>query len=152
MARILAAFPSALIAAREGMSANAFYRQLQSLGMGARRSEVLALYRASKSILSLSPEEPFRDIRQVPVGNEIGVWPTRKATGYSQTVAMTFRNKITGEIILRHSSVSSEQPMVRETAMAHVLRVWTAGEQSLEMQLIGAVHVSTRHKVPMTGA
>lgn len=149
MARILAAFPSALLASRQGMSANAFYRELQSLGMGARRSEVLSLYRISKAITARSPNEPFRDIMQVPTGGEIQTWPTVKATGFRQTVALVYREKSTGAINLTWWATTNTEPVARETAVAQAINAYSDHATRYNQDLIGAVHTSTYRQVPL---
>lgn len=149
MARILAAFPSSLIAAREGMSANAFYRELQSLGLGARRSEVLALYRISRSLVARSPDEPFRDITQAPTWGEVQTWPTKNATGIRQTVALTYRERSTGAISQTWYSVSSDQPIVREEVMARAIDAYSEHADRYNQDLIGVVHTSTYRLQPI---
>jgi hypothetical protein len=145
MARILAAFPSSLIAAREGMSANAFYKQLQSLGMGARRSEVLALYKISKNIVARAGEEPFRDITQVPSGDEIRPWPVKKATGFIQTVSLVLRDRTTGTLSHEYYSVKYDQPIVREQVMAMAADAYSTPHPGSDRTLMGIVHTGTRH-------
>lgn len=143
MARVLSLFPSALIAAREGMSANSFYQELRDLGVAARRAEVLAIYRVAKTITARSPEEIFRDITQVPTGGEITPWPTRKATGVMQTVAIAYRDRVTGNISQTWWSTKNDAPIARETAMAQAIDAYAEHAERYNQDLIGAVHTST---------
>lgn len=150
MARILGLFPSSLLAAREGMSANAFYRELRALGIAARRSEVLALYRISRSITARSADEPFRDIRQTPNADEIQLWPTRKATGFRQTVAVVYRERSTGHISQAWYQTKTDQPIPRETAIAQALNAYNDHAERYNQDLIGAIHTSAYQLVPFS--
>src|SRR5258708_16463733 len=102
MPRILGLFPSALTPARGEESASAWIRQMQSIGMGARRSEMFELYKLARGIVSRSPEEIFRDITQVPTASEIQVWPTRKAEGFAQLLPLSYLNRT--PVALPHTS------------------------------------------------
>src|SRR5712691_4026734 len=98
MPAILASWQSALIAARGGMSANEFVRILQSLGMGARRTEALALFKIAKDTVIRAQDEPFPPTGAVPTADEIGDWATKRTTGFAHTVTITYRDKTTGHI------------------------------------------------------
>lgn|SRR5487761_75367 len=148
MARILSLFPSALIAAREGVSANALDRQLRELGIGARRSEVLSLYRIAKGIIARSPSGVFEDIRHAPTASEITAWPTKKATGIMQTVALTYRERSTGVLSQTWYSVSGTEPITREQAIAMAINAYAEHAEDYNQDLIGAVHTSTRRLTP----
>lgn len=151
MARILAAFPSALIAAEGGMSANAFYRQLQSEGMGARRSETLALFRIAKSIVARSPNEIFRDIAQAPTNEDLQVWPTKKATGIQQNVTLVYRDRTTGTLSRTFYRTTSETGIPREQAMAQAIDAYQGSADEYNQDLIGAVHTSSYRLIPFSG-
>lgn len=152
MPAILGALPAALLAAKGGLSANAFDRQLRELGMGARRSEVLALYRAAKGIVSRSPDEPFQDIRLNPAGNPLPAWPTAKATGIHQTVALIYRDRTTGAILQTYWGTSSELGVIREEAMATAINAYSDHAEEYNQDLIGAVHVAAYQNVPISRA
>lgn len=148
MARILGLFPAALIAAKGGMSANAFYRELQSEGIAARRSEVLQLYKIAKTITTASPEEIFRDIGHSPSQSELAVWPSKKATGVMQTVTLTYRDRTTGQIKQTWWRTVTENGLTRETAIATAIDAYSEHAESYEQDLIGAVHTSSYRLVP----
>jgi|SRR6185312_342018 len=148
MARILGVFPSALIAARGGMSANAFYRQLQSLGLGARRGEVLALYRQAKSIVSKSGTDVFNDPTLIPSGQDLQSWPTRSATGVAQNVTLAYRDRTTGEISTTYYRVTSEEGVTREQAVAQAVSAYSDASDRYNQDLIGAVHTSAYQLIP----
>lgn len=150
MARILGLFPSSLIASREGMSANAFYRELRALGIAARRSEVLQLYAIARSITARAGDEPFKDIRQTPNTTEIQLWPVRKATGFRQTIAITYRERATGKIAQTWYQTKTDQPIPRETAIAEALNAYSAAADRYNQDLIGAIHTSTYQLVPFS--
>lgn len=148
MARILGAFPAALTAARAGLSANAFVRELQSSGYGARRSEVLALYRTAVGIVSRTAEEPFRPLNDVPQSSELGTWPTRNATGIAQTVTLTYRDRITGSIKQTWYRTVNDTAITREEAIAEAIDAYSEHAESYEQDLIGAVHTSAYNLTP----
>lgn len=148
MARILGAFPAALLAARGGMTANAFYRELQSLGIGARRGEVLALYREAQAIVSKTGSEVFADPTLVPSGQDLQVWPTRSATGIAQNVTLTYRDRTTGEISKTYYRVSSEEGVTREEAISRAISAYSEPSDRYNQDLIGAVHTSAYRLIP----
>lgn len=148
MARVLGALPAALIAARGGMSANAFIRELQSQGYGARRSELLQLYRTATSIVARTPDEPFRPLGGVPSGSELGTWPSRNATGVAQTVSLTYRDRTTGTIKQTWYRTVSPNGITREAAIAEAIDAYSEHAESYEQDLIGAVHTSAYNLSP----
>lgn len=148
MPAILGALPTALIAAENGMGANAFYRELQSLGMGARRSEVLQLYKVATGIVARSGQEAFRDATKAPTGSEITPWPTKKATGIRQTVTLVYRDNVTGTIKTTYYSTKAESAMTRENAMSQAINAYADHAERYEQTLIGAVHTGAYNFVP----
>jgi hypothetical protein len=148
VARILGAFPGALLAASGGMSANQFYRDLQAVGYGARRSEVLALYKLARGIVARSPDEPFRPIHTAPGARELTDWPTRKATGVKQTVAITYRERATGTISRVWWSTVNPTAIAREEAMAQALDAYAEHAEQYNQELIGAVHTGAFRQIP----
>lgn len=152
MPRILGLFPSSLLAARNGMSANAYYRELRTLGLAARRSEVLALYKLSQSIVTTGGEEPFKDITQVPHGNELTPWPAKTATGVRQNITLVYRDRVTGTIKRTFYSASSEEGITREEAMARATNAYSDQAEAYGQDLIGAVHTGSYQYVPFAGS
>lgn len=148
MARALGIFPSALLAASRGLSANALYRELQQIGLGARRSDVLALYKVARGIVSTSAQEPFRDVTAVPTGSEISPWPTRKATGFTQTVTLVYRDRTTGSLAQTYYRTNNTQPVTRENAMASAISAYADHAEEYNQDLVGAVHTSTYQNIP----
>lgn len=152
MPRILGAFPAALNAAAEGMSANEFDRRLRELGMGARRSEVLALYKIAVNIVIQSPNEPFRDVREVPTGEHLIPAPTKRATGIRQVVTLAYRDRTTGHISQTYWSAVSQNGITRERALATAIDAYSEHAVSYDQDLIGAVHTSAYALTPFEGA
>jgi len=148
MARILGLFPASLIAAKADMSANEFYRQLRDEGVAARRSEVLALYKLSRSIVATSGDEPFRDIGRVPAEGELTAWPTKQATSIRQNVTLIYRDKTTGTINRTFWSTSHEAPITREQAMAQSIDAYSSHAEDYNQDLIGAIHTGAYRYVP----
>lgn len=148
MARILGLFPAALASARAGMSANAFYREQQLLGLGARRTEVLQLFKIARGIISRSEEEPFRNRSMAPTEEEIGQWPSRRATGVVQRVTLTYRDRTTGQIKQTYWATTNTDPLTRENAIAEAIDAYSEHAESYEQDLIGAVHTSAYRLVP----
>lgn len=148
MARILGLFPASLIAAQGGMTANAFYRELRELGIAGRRSEVLSLYRIARGVVATSPQEAFRDIGQVPQLSEMSQFPTKRATGVRQNVALVYRDKTTGALKVTYHSTTSENGVTRETAMATAINAYSDHADEYGQDLIGAVHTGAYRYVP----
>lgn len=149
MARILGLFPSSLIAARGGMSANAYYRELRSLGIAARRSEVLNLYKISRGIVARTPDEPFRNISQAPSGSEVQPWPSKKATGIAQNVTLVYRDRVTGEIKQTYWRTVTDNGITREEALATAIDAYSDHAEQYGQELIGAVHTSAYRLTPV---
>lgn len=148
MARVLGLLPSALLAARGGLSANAFYRELQQLSMGARRSDVLEIMKVAKGIVSRTPEEPFRDVTQVPSGSEVGSWPSKNATGMVQTVTLLYRDQVTGHIQQTWWRTVSDHGITRERALAMATDAYSEHAEAYGQDIIGAIHTSAYNLVP----
>lgn len=148
MPRVLGLLPSALIAARGGLSANAYYRELRDLGIAARRSEVLDLYKSARSIVAGSQDEPFRDIYSIPAGTEVTAWPSKKSTGLSQTVTLLYRDKTTGKINQTWWRTVTPNGITREEALATAIDAYSEHAESYGQELIGAVHTSSYRLTP----
>lgn len=148
MARILGLFPSALIAARGGLSANAYYRELRDLGIAARRSEVLSLFKIAKSITTGSPDEPFRNIYDVPTSDELTTWPSKKSEGVAQTVTLTYRDMTTGQIQQTWWRTVTANGITREEALATAIDAYSEHAESYNQEIIGAVHTSAYRMTP----
>lgn len=148
MARILGTLPAALIAAKGGMSANAFLRELQQLGIGVRRSEGLSLYKIARDIATHSPDEAYRDITQAPGESELLPYPTRKATGVRQVVTLLYRDRTTGAINRTYWSTTSQNGVIRETALATAVDKYAEQAERYKQDLIGAVHTGAYRYTP----
>ena len=148
MARILGAFPSALIAVRGGMSQNALIRQLRALGEGARDSEVRALYKIAQTTLKNNPDEPFGDPNLVPDLATASPWPTISATGVKQAVEVTYRQKATGTLITVPYQVSSENGVTRQEAINAAIAAYESKAEQYGQELVGAVHTKVFSLIP----
>lgn len=151
MARILGLFPAALTAARNEMSANAFAREIQAQGLGARRSEVLALYKIARGVVARTAEEPFRPQESVPQGSEMGIWPVKNPAGIAQTVTITYRDRTTGQIKQTWWSTVTPNGITRERAVAEAIDAYSEHAESYEQDLIGAVHTSAYRQAEFPG-
>jgi hypothetical protein len=150
MAAILGLFGPALVAAKGGVSANAFYRQVKDEGIAGRRSEVLNLFKIAKRITTVSQDEPFRDITQVPNGNELAPWPVKNPAGVSQNVTILYRDRTTGDIKQTYYRVTTENGVTREQALAQAVGAYSEHAESYGQDLIGAVHTSSYIQVGIT--
>lgn len=148
MARILGLFPAALLAAREGMSANKFYQQLQAQGEGGRRAEVLQLFSVAKSVVTANPHEAFQDQSLAPVGSELAAWPTRKAEGIRQNVTLVYRDKVTGQLKQTFWSTIGSTALTREQAVSQAVDAYAGTAEAYGQDLVDAVHVSAYRLVP----
>lgn len=149
MARVLGLFPAALVAAKGGLSANAFYQALREEGIAARRSEVLQLFKTAKNIVTRTPDEPFRNIYEAPNESELEAWPSKTATGIAQTVTLTYRDKTTGQIKQTWWRTVGEEPLTREQALATAIDAYSEHAESYDQDLIGAVHTSSYRLTPI---
>lgn len=143
MARILGAFPAALIAAKNGLSGAEFIRYLRSAGLGARDSEVRALLKVAYNTLKTNPDEPFADPNSKPDLSAASPWPTVSAKGVSQRVTLTYRQKSTGTLITVPYSVNSETGVTRQQAIAKAIEAYQAKAEEYGQELVGAVHTKT---------
>lgn len=150
MARILGAFPAALIAARGGMSIRAFQRELRQAGLGARDAETAALYKLAQQTLQKTPEEPFADPNLVPDLATAKPWPTVSATGVKQAIEITYRQKATGTLVTVSYQVTSEYGVTRAQAMETAIAAYETQAERYEQELVGAVHTKTFVMVPST--
>lgn len=148
MARILGLFPAALVAAKAGSSANAFYRSLRDLGIAPRRTEALQLFSVAKGLVARTPDEPFRALNQVPAPADMGMWPSKTATGVVQTVSLTYRDTTTGHIQQTWWKTNTPNGITREEALATAIDAYSEHAESYGQELIGAVHTSTYRLVP----
>lgn len=148
MPAILGLLPAALNAARGGMSANAFYRHLQSIGQGARRSDVLALFAEARGIVSHSGAEAFKDIAGKPDVNELPAWPTKDATGVKQTVTLLYRDKTTGKVLQTYWSTVNAEPLTRQEAVSRAVSAYAANNSIYATDVLGALHTSAYRLVP----
>lgn len=149
MARILSALPAALLAASRGASANQYYRGLREVGMGARRAEVLQLFKLARAVWNESGDEIFRDITTTPHGDEILPWPSRRATGLRQNVTLIYRDRTTGTISRTNWSTVTEDGIAREQAMASAIDAYSPHAESYGQDLIGAVHTGSYRYTPL---
>jgi hypothetical protein len=118
------------------------------MGYGARRSEVLQLYKIAQNVVARSAEEPFRSLQAVPLGTEMGVWPSKTATGVVQTVAITYRDRTTGQIKQTWWKTNTPNGIARETAIAQAIDAYSEHAESYNQDLIGAVHTSAYNLTP----
>lgn len=148
MARILSALPAALIAARNGLSAAEFGRALRAAGLGARESEVRALYRIAQQTVQKSPEEPFADLNTVPDLAGAKPWPTVSAKGVSQRIEVTYRQRSTGTLITVPYSVTSQAGVTRQQAIDQAIEAYRTKAEQYDQELVGAVHTKTYRYTP----
>lgn len=148
MASILGSFNAALSAANRGLSANAFAAELRQAGAGARRAEVLNLYRLARQITQQSGQEIYRDITQTPTQADIVQWPSRGATGVRQNVSLIYRDRTTGQLLRTYYSVTTENGIPREQAVATAIDTYSSHAEEYNQDLIGAVHTGAYRYTP----
>lgn len=130
------------------MTTRAYYQQLRSLGVAPRQSEVGRLMRVARDIVTRSPDEPFRPLNQVPSGSDLGMWPSKNATGVAQTVTLTYRDRVTGHIAQTWWRTVTPQGITREQAIATAINAYEAHAEDYGQDLIGATHTSAYTLVP----
>lgn len=149
MARILALFPSALLAARGGMTATQWYQQLREENLAPRQSEAYALFRVARSAVVKSQNEIFENPEEKPVGMNLPVWPTRKSTGIAQTVTIAYRDKTTGQLKQTWWRTVTDEGIEREQAIAMAVDAYSTHAESYNQDLIGAIHTSSYRLEPL---
>lgn len=148
MARILGLFPSALIAAKNGYSGNQFIRELRTLGVAARDSEMRALLKLAQQTVKSNPDETFGDPSLVPDLSKASPWPTVSATGVKQAVEITYRQKVTGTMVTVPYQVSSESGVTRQEAIEAAINAYASKAEQYGQELVGAVHTKVFRLVP----
>ena len=148
MARILGLFPAALVAAKQGYNATQFYNALKAAGEAPRSSEAYKLFGIAKAAVDKSADEPFRNLKSVPSGNELAPWATKSGTGVSQRILMTYRDRATGSIVQTWYTVKSEHGVTRESAIATAISSYDSNAEQYNQDLIGAVHMAAYQLTP----
>lgn len=148
MARILGLFPAALVAAKNGYTATQFYNALKAAGEAPRSSEAYKLFGIAKAAVDKAGQEPFRDLRSVPQEDELAPWATKKGSGVSQRVLMTYRDRATGSIVQTYYTVASEHGVTREHAIATAISSYEQNAEQYNQDLIGAIHMASYRLTP----
>jgi len=138
----------ALRAVSEGLSANAWDRQLREAGAGVRRQVALRIYSQAKALAAEYGQEPTRPLDRAPTPDEMRSWPTRSTEGVLQTVSLFYRERVTGNIIQRFYNVKTEQGLTRQEAVQRAIDAHAVAAARYEQELVGAFHTGTALMVP----
>lgn len=154
-----ALIPFAIKAANAGYSANRFARELTAAGAGIRRAVALKVFQEGRRLAAEYRQEPLRPLGQVPTFAESRQWPTRDSAGVLQTVQLIYREKVTGNVLVRYYSVKSAEGVTRGEAIAQAIAAYNSappavagGSRPEQADLIDAVHVGTALLVPEVAA
>lgn len=148
MARILGLMPSALRAARAGLTATEWYKLLRVQGIAPRQAEAYKLYAQAVSLVANAPNEIGQPQSRKPVIGQLAAFPTKNATGVMQTVTLLYRNKTTGAINQVFYRVTSKTGVVRSTAVKQAIEAYAGQAENYDQELIAAVHSSAYRMVP----
>ena len=148
MARILGLMPSALRAARAGLTASEWYRILRVQGIAPRQADAYNLYKYATSLVTNAPKEFGAPQGVKPVPGPHDIFPTKKATGIRQTVTLLYRNRTTGAINQVHYAVVSDTGVTRKAAVAKAIDAYAGNAENYDQDLIAAVHSSAYRMVP----
>jgi hypothetical protein len=148
MARILGLMPSALRAARAGLTATEWYKVLRVQGVAPRQSEAYKLYSQAVSLVANAPSEIGAPQGQKPRVAELPVYPTKSATGVMQTVTLLYRNRTTGAIGQVFYRVTSEKGVTRSSAVKKAIESYAGAADNYDQEMIAAVHSSAYRMVP----
>lgn len=148
MARVLGLLPSALRAARAGLTASEWYKILRIQGIAPRQAEAYKLYSQAVSLVANAPSEIGQPLSRKPVKSELPVFPTKGATGVMQTVTILYRNKTTGIIDKVFYRVTSENGVSRSRAIKQAIESYAGQADRYNQDLIGAVHSSAYRMEP----
>lgn len=148
MARVLGLLPSALRAARAGLTASEWYRLLRVQGLAPRQAEAYKLYSHAVSLVSNAPEEIGAPQGKKPESARLPVYPTKNATGIIQTVTLLYRNRTTGQFDKVFYRVTSPKGVTRSSAVKKAIDAYAGQAENYDQELIGAVHSSASRMVP----
>lgn len=148
MARILGLWPSALKAAKAGMTASQWYSMLRTQGVAPRSSEAFALFRTAVQVVATSGAEIGRNQQAVPRPGPNDNWPSKNATGIRQGVTLVYRNRTTGAEVVTYWAIKSEKGIVRQEAVAQAIAAYSSHAEAYDQDLIMAVHTSARRLIP----
>lgn len=150
MARTLGLLPSALRAARAGLTATEWYKLLRIQGIAPRQSEAYKLFSQAVSLVANAPNEIGAPQSQKPRVAELPVYPTAKATGVMQTVTLLYRNRTTGAINQVFYRVTSKAGVTRSQAVKKAVEAYAGNAENYDQEMIGAVH-SSAYRMEPTG-
>lgn len=142
-------FGSAVRAAAEGLSANAWLRALSDAGSGVRRAVGLQLYAEARRVAAEAGEEPSRPLDQIPTLGEMAPVATRASAGVLQTVRLVYREKVTGNLRVVYHSTKTEEGITRQEAIDNAIDEYEAHSEEYQTTLVGAVHTSSIQLVPV---
>lgn len=148
MARLLGLMPSALRAARAGLTATEWYKLLRVQGIAPRQSEAYKLYSYAVSLVANAPNEIGQPQSHKPQIAQLAAFPTRNATGVMQTVTLLYRNKATGAVNQVFYRVTSKSGVVRSKAVKQAIEAYAGQAENYDQELIAAVHSSAYRMVP----
>lgn len=142
MARVGGTMSLAMAFAKQQKSASAFIREARKLKIGARESEMRAIYRIAQEVVSRGTTEPFQPLNRKPRYNTLPPWGTKYATGVRQNVQLVYRNNTTGELKSTYWSVHSERGITRQEAIERAIAEYSVHDQEYNSSLQSALHVS----------
>ena len=148
MARVLGLLPSALRAARAGLTAAEWYRVLRIQGLAPRRSEANKLYAQAVALVANAPTEIGQPLSRKPIVSQLPAYPTKNATGVMQTVTILYRNKTTGIIDKVFYRITSDKGVSRQHAIEKAIESYAGQADRYNQDLIGAVHSSAYRLEP----
>lgn len=148
MAKILGLFPSAIDAAKAGASFRAWEREVRALGLGARSSEMNQLFRIAQQAVARAGNELGSPLEGTPSGGDFQPWPTKTATGYGQTVVLTYRDKATGHLNPVYYRVTTQTPLTRQEVVNMATAAYAGSAEEYEQEMVGAVYSSTARYIP----
>lgn len=142
MARVLGLLPSALRAARAGLTAAEWYKILKIQGIAPRQSEARKLYAQAVDLVANAPNEIGQPLSRKPDISNLPAFPTKNATGIMQTVTILYRNRTTGIIDKVFYRVTSPKGVSRGKAIKQAIEAYAGQADRYNQDLIGAVHSS----------
>jgi hypothetical protein len=148
VARALGLLPSALRAARAGLSATEWYKLLRVQGIAPRRSEAYKIYGYAVGLVANNESEIGAPQGQKPRIAELPAYPTAKATGVMQNVTLIYRNRTTGAYDKVFYRVTSKTGVTRSRAVKIAIEAYADAAERYKQDLIGAVHSSAYRMEP----
>lgn len=130
-------------AARQGLSANAAYRQAHAAGESMARGTFLKLYAEIRGDYANQVREATRPLNAKPEAHTILPYAVTHETGFMQYVDVFVRNRETGEVFPRPYGIRTDELMTRGDVVETAIAQYGRHAEGYGEQVLGASYTST---------